>query len=398
MRSLRWRRTPLLLGAVVALVIGLGAGSAFAYFGKPVHDSGAARAEMARSVTVVQATGTVATTLYPGATADLVVELDNPNNFPVDIVTVAGSGPVTSSGGVGNCVTTGVTVPTQTGLSITVAPGADVVVHIPDEVAMGSARVAAVRTPPSASPWRSRCSNDDRRARHRARWGFGLRILFFVAGFLLAGGTAADGLLRDQRGVQRQSLHPSPRPHSSRRPPRPTASANDTSGTMTIGWTAGSQPVGCAGPVPGGALQRTRQPRHGLHRRVRHHVVPGHRPGGRDDIRLFDHGRARQLAERLRHGVGDDGHPDPCSRPVVELDDGGRTRHRPEHRRHGRRHRRYDLYRVEDDRLVRPERRPIGSGPLLSIGFGDLRQWRGRTHRSGHVHELRGGEYRADGH
>ena len=29
------------------------------------------------------------------------------------------------------------------------------------------------------------------RARHRASWGFWLRILFFVAGFLLAGGTAA---------------------------------------------------------------------------------------------------------------------------------------------------------------------------------------------------------------
>jgi hypothetical protein len=138
MRSPRWRRTPVLVGAVVALVIGLGAGSAFAYFGKPIHDSGSARAGMARSITVVQSTGTVATTLYPGATSDLIVELDNPNSSPVDIVTVAGSGPVTSSGGIGSCVTTGVTVPTQTGLSIAVAPGADVVVHIPGGVTMGS--------------------------------------------------------------------------------------------------------------------------------------------------------------------------------------------------------------------------------------------------------------------
>ena len=137
MRSPRWRRTPVLVGAGVALVIGLGAGTAFAYFGKPVHDSGSARAGMARAITVVQSTGTVATTLYPGATSDLMVELDNPNSFAVDIVGVTGSGPVTSSGGIGSCTTTGVTVPTQKGLSIAVAPGVDVVVDIPDEVAMG---------------------------------------------------------------------------------------------------------------------------------------------------------------------------------------------------------------------------------------------------------------------
>jgi hypothetical protein len=133
----RSRRVPLLIGAVVSLVVGLGAGSAFAYFGGPMHDHGAAGTGMARSIAVVQSTGTVTTELYPGARADLVVELDNPNNFSVDIVTVTPSGPVTSSGGIGTCTTTGVTVPTQRGLSITVVPGSDVVVHIPDGVSMG---------------------------------------------------------------------------------------------------------------------------------------------------------------------------------------------------------------------------------------------------------------------
>jgi hypothetical protein len=121
----------------VALVLGLGAGSAFAYFGRPMHDAGAAHADMARSITVVQSTGTASSELYPGATADLIVELDNPNSFPVDIVTVTGDGPVTSSGGIGSCTTTGVTVPAQEGLSIAVAPGTDVAVHIPAGVAMG---------------------------------------------------------------------------------------------------------------------------------------------------------------------------------------------------------------------------------------------------------------------
>jgi hypothetical protein len=128
----------MIFGAVVALVVGLGAGSAFAYFARPMHHSGAAGAGTAHAITVVQSQGTASGTLYPGTTSDLVVELDNPNNFAVDIVTVAGSGPVTSSGGIGTCTTTGVTVPTQTGLSLAVAPGADVVVHVPDGVAMGA--------------------------------------------------------------------------------------------------------------------------------------------------------------------------------------------------------------------------------------------------------------------
>jgi hypothetical protein len=132
-----FRRAPLVVGGVVALVVGLGAGSAFAYFARPIHDSGAAGAGRAQPITVVQSNGTVASKLYPGASADLIVEIDNPNNFPVDIVTVMASGAVTSSGGIGNCTTTGVTVPTQKGLSVTVAPGANVTVHIPDGVAMG---------------------------------------------------------------------------------------------------------------------------------------------------------------------------------------------------------------------------------------------------------------------
>jgi hypothetical protein len=123
---------------VVALVVGLGTGSAFAYFGAPMHHSGAADAGTAQAITVVASQGTAGGNLYPGTTADLDVDLDNPNSFPVHVVTVSGDGPVTSAGGIGICTTTGVTVPAQAGLSIAVPPGADVVVHIPNGVAMGA--------------------------------------------------------------------------------------------------------------------------------------------------------------------------------------------------------------------------------------------------------------------
>jgi hypothetical protein len=78
------------------------------------------------------------------------------------------------------------------------------------------------------------------RARHRRRPAFGLRILFFVAGFLLAGGTAAMAFY-----VIKVVDNGSPATSQAAlltAPTAPTASANDTSGTITIAWSAGSQP------------------------------------------------------------------------------------------------------------------------------------------------------------
>jgi hypothetical protein len=79
-------------------------------------------------------------------------------------------------------------------------------------------------------------------ARHRAGWGVGLRILFFVAGFLVAGATAAVAFYvinvvgGGSPGVSQAAQLAAPA--------APRASANDTSGTITIGWTPGVQPAG----------------------------------------------------------------------------------------------------------------------------------------------------------
>jgi hypothetical protein len=140
----RLRRMPLVLGAVVALVLGLGAGTAFAYFTSTGHGSGAASTGTPLSVTVLQASGTVTNKLYPGGSGDLRVKLDNPNSYPVTIVAIAaGSGTVTSSGGVGACTNTGVSVSPQSGLNIPVASDASpptypVSVIIPGGVSMST--------------------------------------------------------------------------------------------------------------------------------------------------------------------------------------------------------------------------------------------------------------------
>jgi hypothetical protein len=88
------------------------------------------------SVTVIEATGSAVNQLYPGASGDLLVKLNNPNSFPLTIVSVSGNGTVTGAGGTGTCTTTGVTVPTQTGLNITVAAGNNVSVVVPNGVSM----------------------------------------------------------------------------------------------------------------------------------------------------------------------------------------------------------------------------------------------------------------------
>lgn len=132
----RWLRMPLVLGAVVALVVGIGAGTAFSFITTSGRGSGTATVRTVQSVTVVEASGTPTHRLYPGATGDLLVKLDNPNSYPVNIVSITGNGTVTGTGGVGTCTTTGVTVATGTGFPIAVAPGNNVSVVVPKAVSM----------------------------------------------------------------------------------------------------------------------------------------------------------------------------------------------------------------------------------------------------------------------
>jgi hypothetical protein len=134
----RWLRMPLLLGAAVTLVLGLGAGTAFAYFTSSGHGSGTANTGTPLAVTVNEATGTVTTPLFPGSTGDLRVSLTNPNNYAVNVVGVTGNGTLTAPLATG-CTTTGVTVNTQTGLSLSVPANASAfTVDIAGAVSMGA--------------------------------------------------------------------------------------------------------------------------------------------------------------------------------------------------------------------------------------------------------------------
>jgi len=122
----------------IPVVVGLGSGTAFAYFTATGSGSGVASTGTVKAVTVIAASGMPSSKLYPGGSADLLVELDNPNSFPVTIVTISQNGSVTTVSGC-NCKTTGVSVPTQSGLNVTVASGTNILVHIPNGAAMSTA-------------------------------------------------------------------------------------------------------------------------------------------------------------------------------------------------------------------------------------------------------------------
>jgi hypothetical protein len=132
-------RRILVLTAAIALMIGVGVGSAFAFWSSHGTGSGTASTGTPAGVTVLAATGTPSTKLIPNTSADLTVTLDNPNSYAVTITGVAQNGTVTPVGGTGcTAANAGVSVATQSLLTVSVASGSGVVVHLANAVAMSS--------------------------------------------------------------------------------------------------------------------------------------------------------------------------------------------------------------------------------------------------------------------
>jgi hypothetical protein len=129
-----------MISVAIAVVFGLGSGLAYAYLTS--SGSGTARVTVGNDppISMVSATGTPDSKLFPGGTADLTLTLDNPNDFPVDVVSIAPDpqGSIKITGEVGDCSVTGVTVNPLTDLSIVVVSGRGVVIHIPNAVSMSA--------------------------------------------------------------------------------------------------------------------------------------------------------------------------------------------------------------------------------------------------------------------
>jgi hypothetical protein len=130
----------LVIGALAVVVVtGLGVGAVFAYFAATGHGTGSAADGTAPTITIqAVASGSPTSTLLPGSTADLLVQVQNPSSFTLKIVGIAQNGTATPGGGNG-CTSSndGVSVPTQTGLSMSLAPGTQVV-HFAGAAAMST--------------------------------------------------------------------------------------------------------------------------------------------------------------------------------------------------------------------------------------------------------------------
>lgn len=135
----RWLRMPLVLGAVIALVLGLSGGAAYAYFTSSGSGSGVATTGTVQSVTVLGATGTVSAPLYPGdSSGDLLLKITNPNSFTLTLTTITLNSAATPDSGHSSCTTTGVSLNNETGLSISVPTGTNTL-DITSSVSMSAA-------------------------------------------------------------------------------------------------------------------------------------------------------------------------------------------------------------------------------------------------------------------
>ena len=123
--------TAILVGLISLTVVAASGGAALAYWRTTGTGSGAASVGTPQAVTVGAATGTPLTTLIPGGTAELLIQLSNPNSYSVTLTSVTQN----LSGTVSGCSKSGVTVPTKTGLSITVPAGSSTVT-VPNGAAM----------------------------------------------------------------------------------------------------------------------------------------------------------------------------------------------------------------------------------------------------------------------
>lgn len=127
------------VAAVIVLLVGLGVTVAFAAWTTNGTGNATAKAQSAQALTTVDVSATTPATLYPGATGDVRLRIDNPNPYPVRVTGVAGNGAITSDAGTACTASTGVSFTNQTGLALDVAANSQDTFTLTGSVAMSNA-------------------------------------------------------------------------------------------------------------------------------------------------------------------------------------------------------------------------------------------------------------------
>jgi hypothetical protein len=128
------RKATVVLLAVLAGL--LATGVAYAFWTTTGSGSGSAHATTAAGLTTSPATTTAQ--LYPGATADAKVTINNTNPFAVTVTDIVG-GTITASGGIGTCSVTGVTFTDQHAVADIVGANSSTTFTLTGTVSMSNA-------------------------------------------------------------------------------------------------------------------------------------------------------------------------------------------------------------------------------------------------------------------
>jgi hypothetical protein len=130
-----------LAAGTLFLVVAIAGTVAFAAWVSGGTGSGYAKATTAQDLTTLDVSATTPATLYPGATGDVKLEIDNANPYPVRVTAVSGNGAITSDAGGACDASTGVSYTDQTGLTLDVAANSSATFTLTGSVAMTNASV-----------------------------------------------------------------------------------------------------------------------------------------------------------------------------------------------------------------------------------------------------------------
>jgi hypothetical protein len=128
-----------LVTLALAAVLTVGIGVAYAAWTASGSGTGYAKAGSAQALSTLDASATTAATLYPGATGDAKLKIDNPNPYPVRITAVSGNGTINSDKGTACDSSTGVSFTDQTGLTLDVPASSSATFTLSGAVAMSNA-------------------------------------------------------------------------------------------------------------------------------------------------------------------------------------------------------------------------------------------------------------------
>ncbi|MBT2532261.1 hypothetical protein J7E83_09005 [Arthrobacter sp. ISL-48] len=130
------------------LSLAIGAGTAYAYWATDGSGGGSAGVGDMQTVTVeaLVSGDTPASTLIPGGTADVVLRVNNPNPYSVQVYSVTNNGAATADDAHNSCTTTGVTFTgTASPLSptVSIAANSSTLITLPGAASMDATSQSA---------------------------------------------------------------------------------------------------------------------------------------------------------------------------------------------------------------------------------------------------------------